>query len=447
MNEPLLSKIDGLRRKSFTLITQRRSFSIRGRRIILQSKWTQVIILFTVLFLFWILLVPKLVPSTMTKSTSLFASSDEITEARHELFANLRQDWIVRSYQPTTHQCPKLYPSQTIETRYTKLRNHKFFFAMNLYNNEAVMPELIQQIILSMEYVGYENCFLAIFENGSTDSTKVYLHILKPFLTKARIAHHIEFSKSTKPSNSHRIEYLANVRNRALTAFYDHPQPNIFDRIVFINDIYICQGDILELMYQSLFQQADITCGMDYVERENDVNNPVMFYDTWVMRDMTGKGVVSDRMDNNLNDKRGQSRLPKGLPTQVQCCWNGGAVLNPKPFLEFGVRFRRGVAGECSASECSLLCNDFMSLGYKRVLMVPRVKVAYTEREYNLTLSVRNEMYNSFPSADEEKVSWMEPPTKVFCMSLEGLGRDPDTEPYYEIRSWGEDVKRDGEAL
>jgi hypothetical protein len=33
--------------------------------------------------------------------------------------------------------------------------------------------------------------------------------------------------------------------------------------------------------------------------------------------------------------------------------------------------------GECSASECSLICNDYWEQGYGRIIMVPRVKLAY----------------------------------------------------------------------
>lgn len=32
---------------------------------------------------------------------------------------------------------------------------------------------------------------------------------------------------------------------------------------------------------------------------------------------------------------------------------------------------------ECSASECSLICNDYWRAGYGRIIMVPRVKLAY----------------------------------------------------------------------
>jgi hypothetical protein len=42
-----------------------------------------------------------------------------------------------------------------------------------------------------------------------------------------------------------------------------------------------------------------------------------------------------------------------------------------------GLRFRTNVVTECAASECSLLCDDFHRLGYKRVLLDPSVRVGY----------------------------------------------------------------------
>jgi hypothetical protein len=73
-------------------------------------------------------------------------------------------------------------------------------------------------------------------------------------------------------------------------------------------------------------------------------------------------------------------RFQQHLPVQVQSCWNGIAVLDPAPFYQPNrVRFRmaRIAEGECSASECSLICNDYWEAGYGRILMVPRVKLAY----------------------------------------------------------------------
>jgi hypothetical protein len=52
------------------------------------------------------------------------------------------------------------------------------------------------------------------------------------------------------------------------------------------------------------------------------------------------------------------------MVTPVQCCWNGMAALNAEPFKR-GLRFRAQIKGECRASECSLLCDDFQKLGYR----------------------------------------------------------------------------------
>ncbi len=73
-------------------------------------------------------------------------------------------------------------------------------------------------------------------------------------------------------------------------------------------------------------------------------------------------------------------RFQQHMPIQVQSCWNGVAILDPAPFYQpKHVRFRmaRIAEGECSASECSLICNDYWEAGYGRILMVPRVKLAY----------------------------------------------------------------------
>lgn len=54
--------------------------------------------------------------------------------------------------------------------------------------------------------------------------------------------------------------------------------------------------------------------------------------------------------------------------------------MDPAPFYNPPhVRFRMAkiMDGECSASECSLICNDYWERGYGRVMMVPRVKLAY----------------------------------------------------------------------
>lgn len=55
----------------------------------------------------------------------------------------------------------------------------------------------------------------------------------------------------------------------------------------------------------------------------------------------------------------------------MQSCWNGIAVLDPAPFYApKPVKFRmaRLPDGECSASECGLICNDYWNQGWGRII-------------------------------------------------------------------------------
>jgi alpha-1,3-mannosyltransferase len=65
-------------------------------------------------------------------------------------------------------------------------------------------------------------------------------------------------------------------------------------------------------------------------------------------------------------------------PFQVYASWNALAVMDPRPLLPpHDVRFRRGREdeGECAASECGLVCQDYWKAGFGRVLVVPSVQV------------------------------------------------------------------------
>ncbi|KAJ9527014.1 hypothetical protein QJQ45_025289 [Haematococcus lacustris] len=93
------------------------------------------------------------------------------------------------------------------------------------------------------------------------------------------------------------------------------------------------------------------------------------FYDTWVARDITGQ-----RFDKGfpvVSHGPSAQALKQGWPFPVTCCWNGLVVLNAEPFRQRGLQFRAHGPGECAASECSLMCDDFWRLGYSRALVDP----------------------------------------------------------------------------
>ena len=53
------------------------------------------------------------------------------------------------------------------------------------------------------------------------------------------------------------------------------------------------------------------------------------------------------------------------------------ATLAGERLLTMRMRCRAHYPGECSASECSLMCNDFLRLNYTSIVVDPGVRLAY----------------------------------------------------------------------
>ena len=106
------------------------------------------------------------------------------------------------------------------------------------------------------------------------------------------------------------------------------------------------------------------------------LQDTLLFYDKWVARDVSGGSIRNWPPYSHY--KPSADRIQAGLPLPVYCCWDGVVVLRFAPFMQHGVRFRSHLPGECSASECSLMCDDFHRLGFRGFVMDPNVRVAYT---------------------------------------------------------------------
>ena len=104
---------------------------------------------------------------------------------------------------------------------------------------------------------------------------------------------------------------------------------------------------------------------------------------------MNGTALENAPFEAVFRDLESGHRFQRHLPVQVQSCWNGIAILDPDPmYAHPHVRFRMAKlsAGECSASECSLICNDYWNAGYGRIIMIPRVKLAYDKVRLSVSL-------------------------------------------------------------
>ncbi|KAI9513522.1 CAP59-like protein [Russula earlei] len=351
-------------------------------------------------------------------------------------------------------------PSQEEASYYNHRRNlsggeHKYFFAINLYNSFEIIPDLFATLFRVSAFLGYHNVFISIYENGSTDQTKALLRIFDALARSVGLRVTIRTSQRTRGAFNHRIEYLAEVRNAAFVPLHEqrNSENEYFDTIIFMNDILPCIDDVLELIYQSRLNNC------------RNHGSPV-FYDNWVARDINGTALENAPFESIFHDDPSSMRFQQHLPVQVQSCWNGIAVLDPAPFYQpKRVRFRmaRITEGECSASECSLICNDYWEAGYGRILMVPRVKLAYDGKVFDIIHPSRRNLtairgyvrlggLPDNPRTDPQDRSWFGPhdrlfteeegepiafmpgPHHVWCWGWDGAGDldGPDVDPVWE---------------
>ncbi|KAF9231768.1 glycosyltransferase family 69 protein [Melanogaster broomeanus] len=345
-------------------------------------------------------------------------------------------------------------------------KEHKYFFAINLWNSFEIIPDLFATLFRVSAILGYHNVYVSIYENGSTDQTKALLRIFDALTKSVGLRVTIRTSTRTRGAFNHRIEYLAEVRNQAFNPLHElrDSHNEYFDSIIFMNDILPCVDDLLELIWQSRRNNAGITCAADYMY--HDILGTPVFYDNWVARDINGTALENAPFEAIFHDPYSSDRFQMHLPIQVQSCWNGIAVLDPAPFYTPPyVRFRmaRLAEEECSASECSLICNDYWEAGYGRILMVPRVKLAYDKEVFEIIHPARRNLtairgyarlggLPDNPRTDPQDRSWFGPhdrlftpeeseeidfvpgPSHVWCWGWDGAGDidGPDVDPIWE---------------
>jgi alpha-1,3-mannosyltransferase len=154
--------------------------------------------------------------------------------------------------------------------------NHKYFIAINLYNSFDVIPDLFATLFRVSAVLGYQNVYVSIYENGSSDQTKALLKIFDALARTVGMRIIIRTSMRTRGQFNHRIEYLAEVRNAAMVPLRElrDTEGELFDSIIFMNDILPCVDDVLELIWQSRRQNAGITCAADYMFHDDIVRIP-----------------------------------------------------------------------------------------------------------------------------------------------------------------------------
>lgn len=264
----------------------------------------------------------------------------------------------------------------------------KLFIAANLYNCESIVPHFNRELKRLAFVIGYSNVYISIYENGSIDRTKEYLHDLQYELDALGVANRIVMEPSEQ-DYARRIPYLAPLRNIVLEPMQEwimDQSRNVSEtdqipaKILFLNDVFWTAEDAITLLHTQNFEY-DAACAVDMSWN---------FYDTFATRD-----VVADVKQVSypptgtfpyFYNNQSIADIQKGHPARVFSCWNGMVALNHLPFTRsnlnkvpvvFRALFAEVDVLEYEASECCLVFADLQKSGYSRVYMNPQVQVYY----------------------------------------------------------------------
>ena len=303
-------------------------------------------------------------------------------------------------------------------------RRLMYFFALDLHQCASLLPRLIGSIIESIRFLGPQNCALSVVEGRSDDGTFEILLSLRKEVERIGANYYFN-SSDINPTVGHRIEALAELRNQALQPLLEHADdliPTNTTTVVFINDVALCMEDILELIHQRKYQNADMTCAMDWTY----VGPDPTFYDVWIARGMNGDTFFNIPEDGNWNsawnlfwnNPIANVRQATGKPFQVFSCWNGATAFTAKPFLESKIRFRAWHEHECPQGEPKTWCTEMWHLGYGKIAVIPSVNLEYSD-EAAKKIKAAKGYVSKFVRADEgeERIQWeTTPPATVKCM-------------------------------
>jgi hypothetical protein len=265
-----------------------------------------------------------------------------------------------------------------------KLEIDTYFIAVNLFNSSSVLHSFIPELKQLIVALGTDKCFVSIWENGSSDGTKVMLKRLQYDLDAMKVKNKIvttnatiiqlcneaglsscslaEFANGVRHTvATTRIKMMALFRNKPLQPLYNYLEYNgtIYDlfpyisetnvntintrfktNVFFFNDILFSYKDAIKLLRTNKMNY-DLACALDF--------HFINLYDLWVLRDINGL-VVSPTFPY-FWDYNSFWRLCFGQPVRVYSCWNGLVVFDASVLLtktnrrdlnrsKLGIKFR-----------------------------------------------------------------------------------------------------------
>ena len=286
--------------------------------------------------------------------------------------------------------------------------NESVFIVASLYDHDGALAggQWGRAVLELTDLLGRDNVFLSIYENDSGDEGQNALRELEkqvPCNKSLVFEDHLdwrELPSVTVPGGSKRvkrIEYLAEVRNRALKPLDEHPERR-YDKLLFLNDIVFDPVDAIQLLFSTNADDRGVSqyraaCAVDF-------DNPFKFYDTFATRDLQGYSMGVPFFPWFATEGRGESRndvLAEKDAVRVRSCWGGMVAFDASFFQRDGsqrslygvqqsspVRFRSGKDLFWEGSECCIIHADIQpppsdvdEITDTGIYMNPFVRVAY----------------------------------------------------------------------
>ncbi|PTU25671.1 hypothetical protein P175DRAFT_0498762 [Aspergillus ochraceoroseus IBT 24754] len=289
------------------------------------------------------------------------------------------------------------------------LRNEKVFIAAVLYDpqGEIANGRWGHALLQLIQLLGEENVFLSIYENNSGETGQRALDALSNQVTcNHSILAEPDLSLGGIPrvavpggdKRIRRIDYLAEVRNRALRPLDQQPDVK-YDKLLYLNDVIFDPVEALQLLFCTNAGGADgvaqyrAACAVDF-------SNAFKFYDTYATRDLEGYGIGLPFFPWFTTAGHAQSRrdvLQGRDAVRVRSCWGGMVAFDAQFFQGVNpVRFRADAELFWDASECCIVHADIQDppsnpedISDRGSYMNPFVRVAYDARSHSWLWTTR----------------------------------------------------------
>ncbi|KAJ7607574.1 capsular associated protein [Roridomyces roridus] len=263
--------------------------------------------------------------------------------------------------------------------------NATYLIAANLYDYAVHLPVWTKQMGLLINHLGRQNVLVSVYESNSHDQTKALLRDFEKQLKTAGVRSHVVLDTDGRrregwAMNGHeRVQYMADMRNKALEPLQGGLDGRSFDKVIFFNDVYFEWKSILRLL-ATKEGNFDLACGLDF--------DGIGLYDTWVIRDSCGQRTKEIWPYFSFDDAAVES-LRREEPVEVATCWNGVAAFDAQWFLPSSsnghhpLQFRADTP--CAESECFLISYDMhlrTAPRRPRIYVNPTVNVAYTPHNW-----------------------------------------------------------------